>query len=447
MTSSLFSVVALLLALGFLPLNVASSIQQLDSTALIYSPDAKGFMISLARGNWFDRESMDPETLEAYKLAMAEYQQYSEAFRSQLNGIIADSSNADQHKELIAKLQAEFNEQCELCLPQVLAAVGDAAMLQAIQKENRKLLVNELQAGKQYGDHFFAGSKVVRAKLDLSPSQKAELAELAESHSNSQFEKAAKLAVDLDELDRQVYSKILEILNRDQRSIFIATYGLPIPMHRLTHATSLASMANTMKQLEHPSFSSVIKPGEDYQKQLLEEYQKRTGLEFPKHLDQIWLSLVSEPAIWRELELTDDQESAIADFAKNATAMSTRDFSKANERLASLLDQKIDVPDIVEKVLLEHQLQWLRQAELQARLVLYRESLGTTAPPMKEKLGLTESQVRKILSLSREFSDKGDEIRKLFQEEITSETKAALESANRLLTDQQKGSLLLWFGE
>jgi len=166
------------------------------------------------------------------------------------------------------------------------------------------------------------------------------------------------------------------------------------------------------------------------------------------------LMLLMNPAVVKELELTEDQQAKLRELGQQIRERMQEQFrgfrdlspeereARFREMREKMEAQVKEVQDKVNQILLPHQAKRLEQISFQLRARMGGGGLGGLIDDQEtvKKLGLTEDQVQKL----RQIRDEAREKLRTLPQQIQKE---AEEKAMQVLTEQQKQILKDLMGE
>jgi hypothetical protein len=203
-------------------------------------------------------------------------------------------------------------------------------------------------------------------------------------------------------LQDEKFGKIIDELNGTQRRKYQRVVGTPIEWFRLCEEAS---------SLRGPGTTSVKgEAGVEIRRIAAEEFRKTGGPELPEIFDHFLWTLLGEPAIWRELELTSEQTDQLRKLLVAIDLGCAVATSDLQIRKQDLITMKEDVQyDLLTSVLMPDQVNWLRHAELQVRLAENRATFGLADPLLTEELNLSTKQSERIKHIAKDFSQREEE--------------------------------------
>ncbi len=326
------------------------------------------------------------------------------------------------------KRQAKMAEEM---IPKIRELIGEERYFQVVLATNLEHLSNVRKFKKQTSDlSFLVHNEPLQQAMGMEPKQIEKIKEISEFYGEWLKKKRDELLQQLDEQNANHFRRVRALLDSDQAKFVDQTLGKPVCWFRLSGEGQLAEQAaaggmgggGMMGGMTY-NVTKVVK-----------------GKPLPvKHYDLIWMKLISEPAIWQEIELTDDQikqTRGFLDAGKGSGSVLTEsrvfDSSKAQERLQQALVGEYELPPQFEEMLLPGQKDWLRQAELQLRLARFRDSFCLYAPQIKDVIKLSAEQKAAIDQILEEMDI---EYQKLIADFKTQWREKASLDFNRILAE------------
>ncbi len=108
----------------------------------------------------------------------------------------------------------------------------------------------------------------------------------------------------------------------------------------------------------------------------------------PEEVDIVLFEMIKDPGIWQEIEASETRQAELKERLKKIASKADLTNGTADQRMKALLLGEFDDAGLLDDILLDHQLAWLRQAELQLRPWLYRDSFGLLSPELSKRLSL-----------------------------------------------------------
>ena len=281
--------------------------------------------------------------------------------------------------------------------------------------------------------------------LDLSEDQLAKL-EKIENDLREKWETwREERAQQINDLRNKKYREILAVLSKEQQKTYQEVYGDPIDFDRLASG-SFSVLDEARNWLRPNSYSTrqgiyVLNPhlrpsvpsGLAAGNLGLGKAKPAPAVplavhpdKLPEKLDLLFVEMLRNRATQREFEPTPQQAKKLDRLVNQIDAYTTQTNKFNQQRLEQLLKGEYDDYGLLESILLEKQIEWLRAAELQIRLMAYHESFGLLSPELSKVLELDGNTKRRIREIVKRYQ-KEDPLEAISQE--------WLEKYNALLSD------------
>lgn len=325
-----------------------------------------------------------------------------------------DTMTPAQFSEHLAAQQ----ERAHQVLDEIRSLVGPEIWAELRVRHNADAVLNSLRfqtdSKKEFaGLPFSYRSDLLKNILDLRTSQSEAFEELER-----------KTLEDLRALDKEriesfrriyksCYNEMLKVLDPRQRKTYKELYGQPMVF------TELASKGNWESLARIANSNGYIK--QSYRKRMVGGEGNNVGGEadfsggssrggsatmgggsipVPEEVDIVLFQMLRDPVIWEEIEATESQKASLKKLAEEIAANADMTNATSQQRLQGLLLGEFDDAGLLGDILLDHQLKWLRQAELQLRLWLDRGSFGLLSSELSNRLGLDAEQKKKIAEIA-----------------------------------------------
>ncbi len=297
-----------------------------------------------------------------------------------------------------------ISKMAENLIPKIREVIGEEKYFRAIMACNLDHLSSVRQFKNQTADlSFLVHNEPLQQAMGMDSKQIEKIRKISESYGKWQNEKRDELLQQLDEQNAGHFRRVRSVLDSNQGKFVDKTLGNPVCWFRLSGEGQLAKQA-AVGGIGGSSGGMMGGMTFNVTKTV-------NGKPLPvKQSDLGWMKLVSEPAIWQEIELTDDQVKKTRDFLDagkgrgvELTESRVVDSSKAQERLERALEGEYELPQQFEEMLLPGQKDWLRQAELQLRLARFRDSFCLYAPQINDVIKLSSEQKTEIDSILEEM--------------------------------------------
>ena len=339
---------------------------------------------------------------------------------------------------------ADQEKRARAVMEELRNAVGPAIWAEIKVRHNAVAIKNSLRFQKELKDEF-AGlpfsfrSFLLKNVLDLKTSQWEAMEKLERQTLKDLHQLDDERVASIRKAFRSCYDEMLNVLDSRQRKAFKELYGSPLVFTELASGSTwetLAQFANwngyVRQSYKQPVGSKAPKAalGIDYRNPV------------PDEVDIVLFELIREPLIWSEIEASKEQIAGLKKLSADIAANADLTNATSKQRMKGLLLGEFDDAGLLGDMLLDHQLAWLRQAELQLRLWTNRGSFGLLSPELSSRLDLDSDQKAKISKIANE------QFAKRIREANASYAKQYLELAldlvmkeTELLDDAQRGRL------
>jgi hypothetical protein len=308
----------------------------------------------------------------------------------------AAQSNPDIRQAILMKLGSATKD------PQLASdafnAIDKSMLTIRLAENNVKFLRQQVQRQGIYDPSLLA-AEAISQRLELTHKQNAEIKELRD-----EFNKKYKAIIDEAKKRQAVtqdekWRKIMAELDARQRGQVKELIGKPIQWkwnETIPDFFVWTQQGRSAFGEEVPEMTQ----GKDIHLMNQSELEDCGVIVIDSFL---YLALVNEN-IQRELELTDQQKQRLRQEGINQLGEKSFVTTQYDEqRIAAMLQGEYPLPDKVKDVLLKHQVEWLRHAELQIRLSSHQASFGITHTEMVRTLKLSDNQVSTIDKIATEF--------------------------------------------
>ena len=283
-------------------------------------------------------------------------------------------------------------------------------------------------------------SRVMRQIFRLTDDQVERHDENANTYLKQVSEWKKERDRELGQLADDKYHELLKVLTQEQRKTYREIYGEPIWFYKLESKRFGLSSFQTWVD---PNCFCTMPPIKDFDNssETSEEKNSEDQPPIPDEVDIVWYHLITEPPLQEEFEATEDQVKQLKALGKRIHSVATLTNRPHAQRLVQLLEGKFDDYGLLEEILLDHQMTWLRHCELQLRLVAERSSFGLLSPELAHTLHLTGSQKDEIRRIVAEYETKSDEMIAQMDEEYRRFSAEFIRENLAILNDEQKAAL------
>lgn len=281
---------------------------------------------------------------------------------------------------------------------------------------------------------------IVAGLLELTDDQKVRIDEITEEFSEPLRKGSKSDFGDYDQLLSDHWKKLLSILGPEQRSSAVRLVGSPVNWFRAGKNETLRQRNFSAKPgaAAVTGLESVDWGAEDTNPNIYQMSREELESKGIRVIPSSSFEMFRSKFVWDELELTDDQREKMKRFTVSPSVSLPR-FQAG--RLSEIIDGETDYPTELSDVLVDSQMEFFQQIELQVLTGSHESSVGLAHPKMVITLRTTETQQAKINSLAKEFESKAN----LFYENILEARKASKakfkERLESVLNDRQKEKL------
>jgi hypothetical protein len=121
--------------------------------------------------------------------------------------------------------------------------------------------------------------------------------------------------------------------------------------------------------------------------------------------------------------------------------------NRRTERMLAILDDKWELPEWLDDILLPHQKTWMQQFEFQVYILPYADSFGVLHPDVSESLRLNDSQKVQIKKMALDYRTKVTDLSRKNQLAIALAEEKNRAEILKLLSPEQLHQYRLWFGD
>jgi hypothetical protein len=337
--------------------------------------------------------------------------------------IAAVNRGYEQKNQAALAVLAEFE--------QVLGELWPTVVFDA----NRRLAIG-------YGDPSGLSLSTVVDGLKLTVEQTTQIEKLKSKVEAEQKKLKLELADKLQILLVEHFSAIKTELDSVQQSRFLQWFG------DLNLFKSLAfsdHYRNLILQIQNETNGGdTIKERTRFQKdgKPIKPVAERKDFE----IDSLLYRVLTMHGINETLTLSPDQVERIDDqIHGNDIRLILR--NRRAKRMQTILEDKWELPEWLDKILLPHQRTWMMQFEFQVYNLPYADSFGLLRPEVAESLKLTEQTRKRILDLAQNYRTKVTDMSRKTESAIALAEKEKQTAMMKVLTPEQTHQYRLWFGK
>jgi Spy/CpxP family protein refolding chaperone len=325
----------------------------------------------------------------------------------------------------------------ELSAPQILAeyeeALGELWPLVVLDTNRR------LAAG--YGDPSGFSLSTVVEGLEFTGQQKDQIEKLNTKVEAEQKKLKSELAEKLKVLLDEHFVAVQIELDSVQQARFLKWFGDLNLFKSLAFSDHYRTM---IMQLQAGGVGDIFKERTLYQKngKPVKPVANRKDFE----IDALYYRVLTMHGINETLTLSPEQVEQIDDqIHGNHIRLILK--NRRSERLQNILDDKWELPEWLDEILLPHQRTWMMQFEFQVYNLPYADSFGLLHPDVAESLKLSEGTMKRILELAQKYRTKVTDVSRKTESAIALAEKDKQTRMLKMLSPEQMHQYRLWFGD
>ncbi len=340
---------------------------------------------------------------------------------------------------------AEQNARAAVAIEQIAELVGPELWRDMVMHYNSQRLARDWRLPASVPGlrevPFSLRTSTLVDVLGISSEQRHKFEDLEKSAMENLKSTGQRASERIQEIQKETYQQVLQVLDEGQRRIYRELYGKPLMFKDLLQSGEWSNAVAMVRQSEHFISYAHKRTMRDTHNTAGTGMSFDSGRTLPEAVNLLFFRIVSNPDIWDEIEATEDQRRDLKQLAEEMLVHCNLVSRDTKERFnAVLLGEYLDY-GLLSDILVDRQIDWLRQIELQIWLWADRDSFGLLNDQLANRLVLDSAQRRKIENIVQSQQKKQSEVA---QEMASEKIKAIVELAKSelgILTESQRKTL------
>lgn len=361
---------------------------------------------------------------------------------------VAGSMNEEMTKwslEQHAAHAAEQNARAAVAIEQIAELAGPELWRDMVMHYNARRLARDWRLPASVPGlrevPFSLRTSTLVDVLGISSEQRHALEDLEKSAMENLESTGRRASERIREIQKEAYQQVLQVLDERQREVYRDLYGQPLIFKDFFQSREWSDAVAMVRQSGHFISYAHKRTMRDADNTAGTGMGLDSGRTLPEAVNFLFFKIVSNPDIWDEIEATEDQRSDLKKLAEEMLMHCNLVSRDSKERFnAVLLGEYLDY-GLLSDILVDRQIDWLRQIELQIWLWADRDSFGLLNDQLAKRLALDSAQRRKIEEIVQSQQKKQSEVA---QEMAAEKIKTIVELAKSelgILTESQRETL------
>jgi hypothetical protein len=292
-----------------------------------------------------------------------------------------------------------------------------------------------------YGDPTGFGLPTVISGLKLNDEQQKQFENFKQEAEQHQKRLKSELTETLTSLLGKHFEAVKSELDTIQQTRFLQWFGELNLFGSLAYSDQFRDM---IQQMQQDRSGDVVMEPRIYSEngERVEAPAVRNDFE----IDSLHYRVLTMKELERALTLSPEQANQIKNqIHGNDVRLIVK--NRRTERMKTILEDKWELPEWLDKILLPHQKSWMQQFEFQVYNLPYADSFGLMHPEVADALKLTAGQQKRISELALNYRTKVADHSRKTESAIAQAEKERQVKKFKLLTLEQIHQYRLWFGD